>query len=320
MSELEFKIDAWLGALIEDPLEKETLSSFRILVGPDRVPATEVDDLIAHTVRGHINVPAYRVARWLIVNWWRLRWEPYRKTPSLDWLNSHSMASLGGDYAWPALTFSSDGEFIQLRLRAEVSPDVSAVRYLRDIRTDIPAADFERAVDGFLGTVEQRLVTRLPHERELIELREELNSERSDSRQKMDCKLQALAGIDPGASSMEWMKAVRELARQTGAGAIEEVVAATSIPSGGLGAAQDAISAMHESKTTVKLDWAVPGQVKSPANEVPWKRGEHLARKFRETLGIPSGPIENNTLEELLDVKLPLPRSLSANHLGRRER
>jgi hypothetical protein len=38
------------------------------------------------------------------------------------------MAAIGGDYAWPAAQFASDGEFIRLRVQAEIAPDVSAIR------------------------------------------------------------------------------------------------------------------------------------------------------------------------------------------------
>ncbi|MBN1609646.1 MAG: hypothetical protein JW940_23640, partial [Polyangiaceae bacterium] len=52
-------------------------------------------------MRRHINVPAYSVAQWLLVNFWRLRWEPARPALSPDWLESHSMAGISGDQAWP---------------------------------------------------------------------------------------------------------------------------------------------------------------------------------------------------------------------------
>src|SRR5438034_295112 len=98
MSELDFQIVDWLGGSGPDLLERETLASLRITAGPNSIPVTEVEDTFAHTVRSHINVPAYPVARWLLINWWRLRWEPYRAKPSYDWLQSHSMSAIGGDY------------------------------------------------------------------------------------------------------------------------------------------------------------------------------------------------------------------------------
>lgn len=309
MSELEFKIEDWLGSSIEDPLERETLASLRISAGPNAIPVTEVEDTLAHTVRRHINVPAHSLARWLVVNWWRLRWEPYHSHPTSGWLRSHSMAAIGGGYVWPALIFSSDGEFIRLQLQAETSPDVSALRYLRDIEIDVPAADFEQAAERYLDKVEARVMTRLPGERELSELREELNMERSDPRQAIDCKLQALAGIDPGSAPDDWITLAQELVAQAGKAAAEEIIAVAPVLKGGLAAAQSAVSAMRQSRTTVKLDWAMLAHTGPLAGEIPWERGARLAGDLRANLGIPSGPLPNRDLEPLLDAKLPLPRS-----------
>jgi len=74
MVELDFHVGGWLGTSGNEPLESESLASLRITAGPASIPLTEVEDTIAHTVRSHINVSAYAVARWLLVNWWRLRW------------------------------------------------------------------------------------------------------------------------------------------------------------------------------------------------------------------------------------------------------
>jgi hypothetical protein len=307
MSELRFDIVGWLGASIGEPLEQETLGSLQIIAGVNGIPVTEVEDTLAQTVRNHINVPAYSLACWLIANWWRLRWEPFRENPSYDWLCSHSMAAIGGDSVWPALTFSSDGEFIQMRLQAETSPDVSAVRYLREVAIDVPAKDFEDAVDRFLDLVEARLMVRVPGSRELTELRAELRQERAASYQL--CKLQALAGLDPGAADQEWLAAADALINQAGINAAEEILAVSPTLHGGLGSAKAAIDAMANSSTTVKLDW-VPTKPSSPsAKEIPWERGVRLARELRQDLGIPPGPIEKATLEQLLGDSLPLPKS-----------
>lgn len=70
---LEFSIPGWLGGSSSDPLGRETLASLTILAGPGRVVVTEVEDTIARSVRGHVNVPAASIARWLLTNFWRLR-------------------------------------------------------------------------------------------------------------------------------------------------------------------------------------------------------------------------------------------------------
>src|SRR3954451_957695 len=89
---LEFKIAGWLPSDLPDIRERETLSSLRIVAGDQ--PITEVNDVLAHTVRDYIQVPAYQVARWLLLNWWRLRWEAAPAHLSFEWRKSHSMAAI----------------------------------------------------------------------------------------------------------------------------------------------------------------------------------------------------------------------------------
>lgn len=309
MADLDFQVIGWLGGSSEEPLERETAASLRITAGPKEIPLTEVEDTLAHTVRSHINVSAYALARWLLVNWWRLRWEPQRDNPSFDWLRSHSMAAIGGSYAWPGLTIASDGEFVQLRLESESAPDVSAVRYLRDVTVDIPAAQFEQAVEKFIDAVEARLVVRVPEERELIELRDELRAERGNAQAATECKLQALAGFDPGTAPEEWIQAAQALMARAGASAVEEILAVAPELQGGLAGADVVMSALRDSKTTVDLKWAASTRAPVSANELPWQRGARVARELRQRMSIPAGPLAKDAFEQLIGAHLPLPRS-----------
>jgi hypothetical protein len=301
MSEPALALDvlAWLGSDCSDALERETLASLRIRAGAEVL--TEIEDRVAHTVRDRINVSAYAVAHWLTINWWRLRWEPFRSGP--DWLRTHSMAAIGGGFAWPSLTFASDGEFVRMEVRSEDAPDVSAIRYLRNVGVDVPAADFERAVDRFSEEVEARIAARLPGERTLSELREELAEERADTSSAELCKLQGVAGMAPGEASEEWLRDARGLLQRQGARATEELLAAVESNIGAAGAAVDAI---RGASTTVKLDWVSAGAAEENVRELPWERGERLARGLRSRLALGSGPLVNDVLEKVLDVRLPL--------------
>jgi|GEM_PF-3945104 len=199
-AELAFDL-AWLSSSDGDAVERATFAALTITAGTDRVPITEIDDVIAQTVRSDIRVPTLQLAEWLVVNWWRLRWEPRAEKLSPTWLRAHSMASTSTDVPWPALQVTSDGAFLRLEARAEQVRDVAAIRYLRDIDISIPAAHFERGVDGFLTRLDARIASCVPDDRELAELIDELRIERSNPKLVRACKLQAMAGFDPGASS-----------------------------------------------------------------------------------------------------------------------
>lgn len=314
MREIEFVIEDWIGTCESSDAGLATLASLRIQVGfgSDPIPLTEVDDTIARTVRQHINVPVHRLARWLLVNWWRLRWEPQRTTP--EWRLAHSMASIGEGYAWPPVEFSSDGEFIQIHLEAESKPDVAAIRYLRDVRMDIPAVHFEDAVDQLVRLVQERLSACRHADRDLEDLRIELAEERSDPELSRACRLQAHAGIDPGAAPAGWLDEAMELSETTGRTAIDEVMAVLPELGGDFESARREIEGIRDSAQTVDLSWVETGQANS-GRELPWQKGTRLAREFRQRFGPAHGRITNGELGDRLGVKLPL-QALPRQPLG----
>jgi hypothetical protein len=309
--ELDFVISGWLAGGDEDPAAAATLASFAIEAGPDRTPLTEVEDRLAMTVRPYIHVPASAVAGWLLANWWRLRWEPSPgdATPSFSWRRAHSMAAIGGGYAWPAVELVSDGEFVQLRSHAEPATDVAGVRYLNGATVNVPVRDFEAAVDSFVHQVESRLVTCAPQEREISELRAELAEERSDNDLSRRCRLQALAGIDPGEAPAGWLWRADALAEGVGGAAADEVMAALPRLNGDLGIAEEAIEAIRRSPAAVDLSGLGAPAASASGAELPWQRATRLAADLRRRLGIPAGPIDDRRLGDLLRVRLPLETS-----------
>ena len=311
MSSLEFVIHRFLPGHDQDPGDRETFADLEIRVG-DR-PITEVEDTLAGSVGSSIFVPALPLARWLIVNWWRLRWEAapaVERSRARAWKRAHNLAAIGGDYAWPALELVSDGEYVRASMEAEEAPDMAAIRYLRSVRVNIPAIHFEQAVDRFTDEVLARLAIRLKDEMELTELKEELALERSNPDLARECKLQALAGIHPGEAGADWLREVGLLQGQTGKTAIHEVLSALNGSEFGPKDAEAALQQLRRSRERISLDWlreakASCGEV-STGGEKAWDRGYRLARKLRAAFGIPSGPVSNRKLEELLHLKLPI--------------
>lgn len=299
VSELEFIVGGFIGGGDGDPASEATFAALRIEV--DGVPLTEVDDSIAKSVRPHIYVPLHPLARWLVLNWWRLRWEPRRTGPT--WREAHSLAAISGDYAWPALELSSDGDFIQLHLAAEPSADVAAIRYLRPGAFDIPAAAFERAVDSLLDQVDARLANCLPGEQDLRDLRAELTDERKDSSARADCRAQAIAGIDPGAATAEWLQAATRLRARAGEAATDEVMAI--LPETRIDTVNSVVDAMSVSPAKIDLAWVGHAYPAAPSSELPWQKGARIAGLLRGKLGI-KGKLPTQDLADLLTTQLPV--------------
>jgi hypothetical protein len=228
------------------------------------------------------------------------------------------MASIGSGFAWPALEFASDGEFVQLQAQSEAEPDVAAIRYLRDVAIDVPAAEFEAAVDRFAEAVEGRLASTAAGHQALLEVRRELADERSDVKLRERRKWEALAGLDSGEAAEDWFAKVEDLKARTGATAVGEVMAVTPQLENRLETAAAIIEAIRGASTVVDLApieamrRAHPQAVHEagPDNgsrQLPWQRGAALASDLRRHLGI-HGRLENKQFQHLLGITLPVPR------------
>ena len=173
VSALKFEAD-WLG----DSNDGELLAEVRVVALGQTL--TRVHDSISRTVRDSVRVSASRIAVWMVSHWWRLRWEPSAGAGAFA--RVHNMAGLGGGYVWPPVSFSSDGEFVEVALGEDSATQPTAIRYLGGrFAGQISASDFESAVESFLDLVEGRLADVRPADRLLRELRDELREERADA-------------------------------------------------------------------------------------------------------------------------------------------
>lgn len=297
MSGLSIDIEGqWLGGLAD--ADDATFGALVIEV--NGVSLTEVDDSISRSTRRSIRVPAVSVARWLLIEWWRLRWEPQPESPTARWRAAHSMAGLGGGYAWPDLRIASDGEYVQLTIAGERAADVAAIRYLRNVTVEVTAAEWERAVERFLDKVEMRLADVLSDEREIAELREELRDEQRDPALALRLRREALAGYEPGGAPDGWSEAVERLVRTVGAASADDLLVATR----DVREAQGVVDALRSSTTTLDLG-AVAGLVGAHEGR-PWQRGARAAQSARQKLGVGEGPLRNDKLAEILGERFPL--------------
>lgn len=303
MTPLRFEVREWLGRA-DDP-DQATLAELGIVAGSDATVLTRVSDSLALTLRDTVRVPALQLAEWLAVHWWRLRWESRPSTPNAEWLGVHRLAAISGGFAWPPLEIASDGEFIQLVQRPESRSDVAAIQYIAGATTiEVSAADFEGAVDRLFAQVQERLSLASPSYRDFAEVRAELEQERADPIAAQLCRWQARAGIDAGDAPEEWLAAIRDLADDAGAQALEEVLAV--LGPGATAAEVDAVvGAFRKSGGTMDVSQLPRIDVRADApGAPPWVRGVAAARQMRSALGIPTGPVSDRQLESFLDTNL----------------
>jgi len=98
----------WLARDHGDAVERATFAS--VGIHAHNHIATEVEDLLAKTVRTTVRGSAHRIAVWLAANWWRLRWEPEAET--LSWKMSHHLGAAGGGTLGPiCLLFQTEVKF-----------------------------------------------------------------------------------------------------------------------------------------------------------------------------------------------------------------
>lgn len=281
----------WIGSTQD--AEAATLGSVSIRAG--EVPLSEVHDALARTTRQTIRVSAIRIAEWLAANYWRHRWEPRPRRPTGSWRHAHSMAALGGGFAWPDLEISGDGDIVELVMTGEDVADAAAIRYLRHARLEVAGSEFDASVRSFLALVDARVNATVPSDTTLRELRAELDAELADPEVARWCRLEARAGIDPGEAPDGWRSRVTKIESEAGRASTEDMLAA-----GGIDAVTASIAAMKSS--TVEID--LPGPEAAPAVVGrPWERGAQLARWMRGELGVESGPVSDERLSELLGVK-----------------
>lgn len=314
--ELRFDVLDWIGRADAGDPAVSTLGALTIEGGGVRPwVLTRVEDTLAASVRPHIRVPAVQLAEWLLVHWWRLRWESDSSRTETSWVYAHRMSSISRDVPWPALELSSDGESVQLRMEPEPMADVAGVRYLERVAVEVPARDFERAVDRFVAVVEQRLAQCTPGYRTLSELREELAEERRRPSLARECRWQARAGLAPGCADDAWVERARGLVHDLGAVSGEDALGTLSAGDHDLGKLERAIEAMKRSTTSLDLTWATLAE-RTTAAELPSERGSRLAKQLRAREKLGDGPLSNERLSDLVSAHLPLRGELVKNPLS----
>lgn len=303
MTEISFDI-SWEQCASGDPLESATFGSLAIhLAG---IPITEVRDDAARTTRQVVRVSAYPLALWLASSWWRLRWEGRR--PTLDWQMSHQLASTGGGYVWPEVTFESDGEFIHVAACRRTSAEWEPVTYLNSAKGAVAREQFEYSIRSFIETVLTRLREMGHPDSPLAELWTTERAETTDEAVDAERRLEAVLGFDAEEAPPALLTAYAEGAERFGASAVTELAA---VATNGTPPDWDDIATDLGIGAPIRVDrfeqskgLAERAVTELRAGAEPWERGEAAARAVRGGLGLPRGALSNDTLRGWLGADL----------------
>ena len=292
-----FSIDYdWLHGEYGDAVEKSTLAELAINIGGSC--ATQVEDILAKTVRSSARLSAFHLAEWFATNWWRLLWEPEADTYS--WRASHRVGNAGNGYVWPDLSFSSDWHSVLVSTRPTARWDAEPIRYLNRFDIFIPISEFQRGLDDFVNGTIARLSSLGNMQSHLDLLWSEVLAERNAPEDSEGRRLEACMGYDPDESPPGLIDSLREQMNAYGTGAIREIAAASK------DRAVSDINYLQEAAQNNGMTVDVPHlhdiqqrlKANSSDSDIPWRRAERAARMTRDIWGLES-PISTEKLSEL---------------------
>ena len=294
----------WSPTEAGNSLDGFTRAALSVVLGD--VCVTEVEDRLAKNTRREVHLSAHRMALWFAGNWWRLRWEPEPNQPMLDWKMSHNLASAGGGYIWPNITFGSDGESVLIHAQASPPSIQEPIRYLHSRTGVIAAGTFEYAIDDFVNATIAKLPDTIDDGPRLTEMWAEVISERNDPELYTWCQLEARLGHDPGEASESLIDNLLALRNAYGSDAIQEMAAASQddvldhLEVLGSRIGPYSIAARFPDRDAIHHQYR---QQVTPL-AVPWQHGVATARAARSVWSLPPGPIRTGTLSDLFGVDI----------------
>jgi hypothetical protein len=311
MDKFQLQCD-WLTAGHDEPHVRETTGLLSIVIGG--VNLTQNEDLWSKTVRPSVLVSAYPLAMWFASSWWRLNFQPLpapRQRPDLDWQMGHTMGAANHGFIWPDITFSADGETIQVSAAAHASTGEQSVRYLNGLAAPVavPLQVFQRGTERFIDDVLNRLYALGHMDTDLARLWRLVQEDRLDPSLAVVRRLEAQLGYDPETCPDGLLDEALCLEDKLGETAMAELspLYAKGAAFGGL--AQDAHAQLSDLRNLldapglrVRPELPAVSLVASQVGLAPWDRGVRCARLLRQALGNPDRPVADVDLYGLLGM------------------
>jgi len=184
----------------------------RLSLKVDGLCASEAIALRSNSRRGGIYGSLFPLAEWLVEQWWQLLHEPSPRSPVpggraaprflRSWIQRHNLLAARDGGALPDLTISRDGDDILLQWEADPTMGATGaprrVRFVGQGSARVDAAEFEKAVGGFVDAILARLDEQASGNEDVDRLLAAWNEIRSaDDAERMLCESLAVMGLDP---------------------------------------------------------------------------------------------------------------------------
>lgn len=278
--------------------ERATFGAIGIRV--DGAWLTEAHDAFARRVRQKVHLSGYSLAQWLAWNWWRLRWEPRRR--SLGWAMAHRFTSIGGGYIWPNVDCDTDGERVLLHASPARPRASEPLRYVADQSSVLSVAQLETGVEAFVALVVDKLRDEGIGGSNLEGIWNAVCEEREDSEAVWYRRIEASMGFDPDEADERLVSALNDEVGVLGKSAIAELAADAPREVTRLNAKELrklATSTGHEADLTSIPRLPVDALEMEVGVDQAWEVGEEAARLLRKSEGLGDGPVSNQRLAEL---------------------
>ena len=266
-----------------------TMAQFSIKVGSSTV--TSVVDKQSRVYRGHVVVPMFHVAEWLVTNWWHL-WDEVQDTRQQrsGYASRHNLSFAGDGYILPDLEIVPVSERVQLRWR-RWKPRHSRIEFVD--ASEVQAG--RQQVEAELRSIVDAVLDRLRSFEDCELAAEKLGSawdaiNSMDSDEQESSRAAALLGIDPFDVGDSEAAEIAAFWDRFDPAIRQEVLA--SATDGSLTTVSnwldEGLHALEEMQC--ENDWAaIRNAVRSQPATEPWKQGYELARSVRNELDAGDG-------------------------------
>ena len=311
MSSLSFNVE-WVSYPEGDKGPSDATAHLSIVAGSHCLTSNESLLSESRSVQDSIVVSPYPLAEWFAGRWWRLNYEPLpadsNELPH-DWRMSHEMIAANDGIVWPAVTFATDGDVIQIWADNTETDKCSPVKYLTSTSAPVlvPVDQFQKAVSLFIEDVLEKLSKYETSESDLTGLWGLVQSETADKTLARTRRLEARMGYDSEECPENLLKQAISLEERLGKNVLQELVPAY--------AKQETDADLKGIEVLIKQKGIVgTPQIDSDAfngagseaasdNAIPWMRAVEAAKGLRKSLALDGQPITDSQLYDLLGLK-----------------